>query len=328
MKCNAAIALLPWFLNDTLAAEEKVAVRDHLKGCAACRQELEDTYHAWRIFDAHPRPEDLIALAGEPDTVEPERRPLLERHLEQCARCRDEVQLIRESRQHFLGSEGAATTTAPVVGAMDSSMVPANDNRPGPGWRLAAAAAMILTLVTASGWWVSYQQRRSLHGELVALEAALRDAETGRLTEASARQHLEAERQAVAERAKELESQRVHAPANALQPQLNLPVVDIYPEDMVLRGGSGPKEETIQRPTVGEGIVFILGSQSAAQGPFALEVLEGSRVAWRGEGLRRQERGEFTVTLPAAILPRGPLTFQILDSSGKVVERYRVRLVP
>ncbi len=133
--------------------------------------------------------------------------------------------------------------------------------------------------------------------------------------------------QAVAERAKELESQRVHPLPDALQPQLNLPVVDIYPEDMVLRGGSGPTEEMIQRPTVGEGIVFILGSQSAAPGPFDLEVLEGSRVAWRGEGLRRQERGEFTVTLPAAILPQGPLTFRILDPSGKVVERYRVRWV-
>lgn len=332
MKCNAAIALLPWFLNDTLADDEKAAVRGHLEACAACRQELEDTREAWRIFGAHPRPEDLTALAlaraGIADALEPGRRPLLERHLEQCAPCREETQLVWESHQHFLGNEGAALSTAPVVGAIDASPVPANDNRPGPAWRLAAAAAMVLTLVTATGWWVSHQQQRSLHGEMAALETAVRDAESGRLAEAAARQRLEAEHRAVAERARELESQLANHSQPLTEPQLNLPVVDIYPEDMVLRGGSGPPEETIQRATVGEGIVFILGSQSAAVGPFALEVLEGNRVVWRGEGLRRQERGEFTVTLPAAILPQGLLTFHILDSRGKVVERYRVRLMP
>ena len=55
----------------------------HLEGCTKCRQALEETRLAWRIYDQHIPSEALVALAwGEtPEGLDP---GVLERHLETC----------------------------------------------------------------------------------------------------------------------------------------------------------------------------------------------------------------------------------------------------
>lgn len=86
MNCETAIELLPWYLNGTLDESERREVREHLAGCEACRQALEDTRLAWTIHDQHIPSEALVALAwGEsPEGYDPD---LLERHLRSCPEC-------------------------------------------------------------------------------------------------------------------------------------------------------------------------------------------------------------------------------------------------
>ena len=333
MNCETTIQNLPWFLNGTLDPGDEIAIRAHLDTCESCHHELLGTREAWQIFDAHLTPQDLTALAldgveGEDATgLKPERHALIREHLEQCTACREEWQLIRESAAGFLQGEGVL----PV-------QTPANDeaglNEPGLSqaslwtWRLATVAAAILALVTATGWWISLQDRSALAEELAVLRTSSEDVEVARLAMKTSRQRLEAERQSAAERVAQLETQlaELGTPAD-LEPAINLPVVDIYPETMVLRGGGATSTEKVTIPADSEGLVLILGSQSNGDGPFTLEVADGARVAWRGDGLRRQERGEFTVTLPANLLPRGDLSLRVLNPAGEVVERYKLRVV-
>lgn len=62
---HPTIALLPWYLNGTLSAEERTAVSAHLQGCPSCRHELEDLsrMHARirQATDAGPQPSADLA---------------------------------------------------------------------------------------------------------------------------------------------------------------------------------------------------------------------------------------------------------------------------
>lgn len=62
---HPTIALLPWYLSDTLSAEDRTAVAAHLQGCPSCRHELEDLsrMHARirQATDAGPQPSADLA---------------------------------------------------------------------------------------------------------------------------------------------------------------------------------------------------------------------------------------------------------------------------
>ncbi len=64
MECDRVEELLPWLLNGTLEAGERAQVLEHLRGCARCRQALQDTRMAWGIYAWHPPAEALVAYAG------------------------------------------------------------------------------------------------------------------------------------------------------------------------------------------------------------------------------------------------------------------------
>src|SRR5215207_5880271 len=98
LNCDHVAELLPWYLNGTLDEGEQGEVRVHLEGCTKCRQALEDTRLAWRIYDQHIPSESLVALAwGEtPEGLDPD---VLERHLETCPQCAAELEMVRTSRK-------------------------------------------------------------------------------------------------------------------------------------------------------------------------------------------------------------------------------------
>jgi anti-sigma factor RsiW len=333
MNCNTTIESFPWFLNGTVDPEEATRIREHLKECSACRGDLQDTHFAWLVFGAHPGPEDLTALALELDELPGERKALLEAHLGSCDTCREEWRMLQESRQAFLDADVSSEVTrdeAPTgVRPATLSRSPANDNRPGGLWRFAAIAATIVAVVTAAGWVGTLRQQSALSADLAAARSAVTTGEQLRAQEQAQRQQAEAQRHAAEERIAALENQVADA-SSPTPPvaQFNVPVVDVYPMDMVLRGG-GPDStaaEEIELPAVGDRVLLILGSQTDGDGPFTLEILDGDRVTWKGEGLRRQARGEFTLTLPRSLLPAGAFSLRVLDPAGREVERYRLRL--
>lgn len=66
-EAHPTIALLPWYLNGTLSAEERTAVSAHLQGCPSCRQELDDLARMRtrirQASDAGPLPSADLAQA-------------------------------------------------------------------------------------------------------------------------------------------------------------------------------------------------------------------------------------------------------------------------
>lgn len=94
----AEVALdLPWLANGSLDGARGEAVREHVEGCARCRLELEETREAAREFGQHVPSFDLARYAcGE--SLQEGRTVLLERHLEVCSLCREDLELILSSR--------------------------------------------------------------------------------------------------------------------------------------------------------------------------------------------------------------------------------------
>jgi hypothetical protein len=84
-------------LNGTIDAAERAQLEEHLAGCAACRQELDETRRAASVFGAHLPTSTLIDLVWErPNTLDP---ALVKRHLDQCKPCAEELEMARESRR-------------------------------------------------------------------------------------------------------------------------------------------------------------------------------------------------------------------------------------
>lgn len=96
MNCENAMELLPWRANCTLSEGERQALDEHLSGCQACRQELEETRIAAEIFGAHPTADELYDLAAE--TLAASRKDLIEQHVASCSTCAEEVAMIRDSQ--------------------------------------------------------------------------------------------------------------------------------------------------------------------------------------------------------------------------------------
>lgn len=51
---ETAFALLPWFVNDSLAGEERKLVEAHLGECLSCRAELKAQRHLAALVESHP----------------------------------------------------------------------------------------------------------------------------------------------------------------------------------------------------------------------------------------------------------------------------------
>src|SRR6185436_14787440 len=98
MICDEVVQRLPWFLNGSLAPEERSEIRGHLADRAACRAALAETRIGYRIFSAHVPSAALVDYAWD-RTPEGLDSGLVERHLEDCPECSAELELIRTSRR-------------------------------------------------------------------------------------------------------------------------------------------------------------------------------------------------------------------------------------
>jgi anti-sigma factor RsiW len=126
--------LLPWYLTGTLDPDEAAAFRDHLAGCAECREEAEIhekirseiARHGKAFLEDHPSAERLVdavsgALAAEDEAA-------VRRHLALCDACAREASWA--AGEAVAGSE-AARRVRPVRW----------------GWVAAAAAAVIAVIL-------------------------------------------------------------------------------------------------------------------------------------------------------------------------------------
>jgi len=147
MDCDHAIELLPWFLNGTLAPEERREVAAHAASCERCAAALAGTRAAWEVFAQHVPAADLVAYAADEPTAVDGRT--VERHLAGCPQCAAELEMARASRA-LIENEGVA-------------VMPARGRQGGVRmWRSSALAAGLVGLVAIGGWVNSAQRAHDL----------------------------------------------------------------------------------------------------------------------------------------------------------------------
>lgn len=155
MDCRQAAELLPWYLNGTLAADERGEVEDHLSSCARCRTELHETETARILFGGHPSAGLLVDYAFARPEVP---RDVVESHLAGCGACAAELALVRDSRGQL---NGERPPWRPDAGA------------PPPWWRAAAAAAAVFGLIGVGGGLWSWRELDRRQEELAASRRAV-----------------------------------------------------------------------------------------------------------------------------------------------------------
>ncbi len=313
LDCTRAEELLPWLMNGSLEPGASAELRRHLAGCAACRQAFEETGLAARIFGQHVPPQLLVSYAfGEP--LAQEEREHIDTHLPECAECAGELVLVRASRE-ALSAPGPSELAAP-----------APRSPPSTWWRAAALAAGVTALLLGGAAVWSLLRAGGLERRLADERARRTAAESTavRLGDERGAADRAAEEAQAAERALEERVAALEAP------QLNAPVFDLMPRDLVLRG-PGAEAATVEMPAGAAWVTLILAPPAPpVQGPLEVEVVAlggtGERRVWEASGLRRQALGDYTLTLPATLLPEGECELRLAvgrQGARRAVAAYR-----
>ena len=301
--CDAIRERLPWLLNGSLEAEEAGGLEAHLEGCAACREERDRARLAARLFATHPTAGDLVAHAfGDLDDAA---RAALGAHLAACEGCRQELDLVTASRDVMDGGAGATVGVRPL---------------PASRARALATAAAVAALIAAGGWWVTWQRLRSAdavaEGRQAALQRRLEDLEA-----AAARPGAPpplatpAATPAAGERIAALEREL----AGLRQPSAGLAVLELVPEEMVVRGAPAATPALAG----GEPAMLLLVAEGIADGGRYRVRVERAGVPWEGAA-RAARAGELALYLPARSLPPGRHRLQVLTPAGETVASYRI----
>lgn len=139
--------LLPWYVNQTLDAEETLAFKRHIERCDACKEELrvlqtlkeELERHGEGFLADHPPPETLVALlAPGEEPLSAEDATAVRRHLAICATCAEESSWLKGEAVASVARPDTAITAGRVQRRTWSLMA---------GAAVAAVALFALVLV-------------------------------------------------------------------------------------------------------------------------------------------------------------------------------------
>jgi hypothetical protein len=331
---------LPWYLNGTLDEAETAELQRLLADSEDNRRELEEVREAARVY-GHRLPVDVIvdyAFDGRHAEVPTE---LLERYLAVSPVAGDELALVHESKR-ALAAEQAIEPTDIV-----KPFPPPQPGPPARPWRLLAMAASLvggLALGLTAWQWSQLQERDEVlvRTEQQLREALARDAQVTddeglrRRVEA-----LESEREQLAAGKSDLVDQieardgRIEEMSRQIaelkEPLMNIPVVDVYPGDMVLRG-EPRAERLVVVPRQTRSVALILNSSvEAEQQVTGLDILDADgRQVWQSPiAPERDDLGTFTVALPVQELGVGLYTLQLVDRRAggtRIVETYQIEI--
>lgn len=345
MNCAQVAENLPWYLNRTLEGVEQQETQAHLAQCPECQRQLEETIFAAAVHQQHVPTEALIEYVFDPAALSIE-RGLFERHLAACRECAEQLSLLEESRRLMDepeqatsdgGSEGGKVVEFQprprAIEAAPSSSVSGQDRlqptRSLRLWQYGAIAASIAGFAALGGGWWNWQQARTLRDDLANQQRVTQE----RLV------RLEAENQQLRETASKPqppgqtgeEIARLQAQIKELTtPQVNVPVLEVYPQEMAERS-QRPAVNQVSIPSAAKVVTLILNSQSATIAPsYSLDILDAqNRAVWSSQGLQRHATGDYTISVPAALLPPGNYLVNIYGRTGSQrtkIESYRLRI--
>jgi len=356
MTHDHVIEKLPWLVNGTLAEGERSEVEEHLAGCPDCRAELALTRDAFLVYSTHLPPAVLVVYAETPPgdrlTIDGETvdRRSVDAHLAHCDDCREELEMVRESRA-FLGAEEVAPAEDEAV--LPFVRPPAETaGAPGRGWMpVALAASLLLAMVLAGGWWFESQDGSATpddrRAEIEELErdldearrqlAAARSADPGAAAAADAEarvQELEAEVAGLNEATGALREQVAGFEAALTGPRENVWYAAPTPLDAgAVRGGEATDDDDVELVPAGvRAYLPMTPEPSRVEGVSEADyrVLSADGEVLYSGRLRLLPASElappyFGLELPTADLPDGTITVE-LTAGERRVGRYAFRV--
>jgi hypothetical protein len=212
---------------------------------------------------------------------------LAERHLASCADCAEELALLRESRELERASDLERRAAAAPRRA--SRFV---------GWGAALAAGLVLGL---------------------GLNALQPPAPTPPVPTADPA--LQSELRGLREQAAALQAQLDAAAA----PQVNVPVVELFPGSQTRRSADGGTQELVV-PAGARMLALLLSAEGDSGSVAEVQLRDAAgRIVWSGSGLRASALGAYTLAVPAALLPEGAYTIVVQPGNGRPL-RYPLRV--
>jgi len=143
---------LLWYATGALDPEEARQIEAHLAVCSECVEELarfrslsETMRHRQFVDRSHVGVEDLVAYDADPKGMEPSTRALIDRHLQGCADCREDVESLRAA-----GREMGARVPPPLRPMSAASL---RAGRAGLRWMGLAAVLAVALAGAAAVWW-------------------------------------------------------------------------------------------------------------------------------------------------------------------------------
>jgi hypothetical protein len=289
VSCDEAAERLPWLIGGGLDAREAEDVRAHVAGCPACQAALDETRRAASVFDAHLPASVLVDLAWDRPAPAPHAPDVVDRHLSSCAQCAEELALLRQSRE----LERASDLARPAAPAPARSRVSRF-----AGWGGALAAGLVL------GLGVSTLRRADPPAVSPTPDAGVQ-AELRTLRESNAALQAQLE--------------------GAAAPQVNVPVVELFPGDQARRSTSAPGQDVVV-PSGARVVALLLSAEGADDRVASVELREaGGRTVWSGSGLRAGPLGAYTLVVPSRLLPEGRYTI-VVQPQGRPGLLYPVRV--
>lgn len=316
MDCERVTEILPWFLNGSLDPSEQQMAREHLAQCNQCRKELQQAAFAGAAHQQHIPEQMLVDYAYDRVTDDPDRL-LVETHLEFCKDCSEQLALVQTSRRLMDADENVVSFQQPV---------PSPQARRMQGWQYGAIAAGIVGIIALGALWWSSRQVGNLNEQQVAVNRRLES-----LQEENERlRRMRVETSDQLEQAKRENNDLKTQLKDISSPQANIPVIEIFPQELAMRGTSEPIQQ-VQIPKNTRSLTLILNSQAISENKnLSMEVVDSKKqVIWTQEGLIRQKTGDYTLNVPASLLPTGTYTLNVYISTGnkkRKIETYRIKL--
>lgn len=299
-----------------LTGSARAVVRDHLVTCDECLALFKD---ANDFFSPPPAGDEGVS----------------------------EIEIHREWRALWrqINAEGEAATPAGIVAAR------ALRPRSRKVWALALAAGLSVAVTLPLVWIALSRQdgpdslsmvrqleleQREMAERLKQLEEQNRQlreqAREGRPADDSRASELaesEQENQRLREQLEALRQRREAELAELRRPQLNAPLYDILPQEMTVRSGAGREVTRIELPPGKRSFTLILSGGGLPPYPkYDIEIRgRGGKRVWRGMGLRREDGGNFVLTLDRSFLREGQYSLKLFGRSSegtKEVAEYNI----
>lgn len=213
-------------------------------------------------------------------------------------------------------------------------------------WAMSAVAASLLVALALVSFWALAlrRQNQQLAGRadgqeavetaeqgraserLRDLETKIRELEAGDSASREEKESLRREISRLKEQLAATERERETQLARLRQPEVNVPVRNIYPVGDAQRSGGGGDINQLRLPRGARAFVLILGDYKPGYPDYRLEILDsGGRAVARRLGLRPGPDGDLSVMLNRTLLSRGKYRLK-LYGRGETVAEYVVQI--